>query len=170
LRYKYENKEVTELVNIDEKIVRRLKQIVRTDLIYNLSKDLRLKTRIEYNHFFIKDVNLKENGLLIFQDLRYVPVKNINLYGRIIFFQTDSFNSAVYEYENDLLGVMPNLAMYGKGVRWYFIVKYKPLKFLTLSAKYSETYKPDVTSLSSGDNEIIGNVDNRISFQMDMSF
>jgi hypothetical protein len=170
LRYKYENKEVTELVNIDEKIVRRLKQIVRTELIYNLSKDLRLKTRIEYNHFFIKDINQKENGLLIFQDLRYVPLKNINLYGRIIFFQTDSFNSAVYEYENDLLGVMPNLAMYGKGVRWYFIVKYKPLKFLTLSAKYSETYKPDVTSLSSGDNEIIGNVDNRISFQMDMSF
>jgi hypothetical protein len=170
LRYKYENKEVTELVNIDEEIVRRLKQIVRTELIYNLSKDLRLKTRIEYNHFFIKDINLKENGLLIFQDLRYVPLKNINLYGRIIFFQTDSFNSAVYEYENDLLGVMPNLAMYGKGIRWYLIVKYKPLKFLTLSAKYSETYKPDVTSLSSGDNEIIGNVDNRISFQMDMSF
>ena len=170
LRYKYENKEVTELVNIDEEIVRRLKQIVRTELIYNLSKDLRLKTRIEYNHFFIKDVNLKENGLLIYQDLRYVPLKNINLYGRIIFFQTDSFNSAVYEYENDLLGVMPSLAMYGKGIRWYLILKYKPLKFLTLSTKYSETYKPDVTALSSGDNEIIGNVDNRISFQIDMNF
>jgi len=170
LRYKYEDKEVTELINIDEEIVGRLKQIARTDLIYNISKDLRLKTRIEYNHFFIKDANLKENGLLVYQDLRYVPQKNINLYGRIIFFQTDSFNSAVYEYENDLLGVMPNLAMYGKGIRWYVIVKYKPLQFLTLSTKYSETYKPDETYLSSGDNEITGNVDNRISFQIDMSF
>lgn len=170
LRYKYEDKEVTELINIDEEIVRRLKQIARTDLIYKVSKDLRLKTRIEYNHFFIKDANLKENGLLVYQDLRYVPQKNINLYGRIIFFQTDSFNSAVYEYENDLLGVMPNLAMYGKGIRWYVIVKYKPLQFLTLSTKYSETYKPDETSLSSGDNEITGNVDNRISIQIDMSF
>jgi hypothetical protein len=170
LRYKYEDKEVTELINIDEEIVRRLKQIARTDLIYDISRDLRLKTRIEYNHFFIKDANLKENGLLVYQDLRFVPKKNINLYGRIIFFQTDSFNSAVYEYENDLLGVMPNLAMYGKGIRWYLIVKYKPLQFLTLSTKYSETYKPDETSLSSGDNEIIGNVDNRISFQIDMSF
>ncbi len=170
LRYKYEDKEVTELINIDEEIVRRLKQIARTDLIYNISKDLRLKTRIEYNHFFIKDANLKENGLLVYQDLRYVPQKNINLYGRIIFFQTDSFNSAVYEYENDVLGVMPNLAMYGKGIRWYVIVKYKPLQFLTLSTKYSETYKPDEASLSSGDNEITGNVDNRISFQIDISF
>jgi hypothetical protein len=170
LRYKYENKEVTELINIDKEIVRRLKQIARTEFIYNLSNELRLKTRIEYNHFFIKDAGLKENGFLVFQDARYVPLKNINLYGRIIFFQTDSFNSAIYEYENDLLGVMPNLAMYGKGVRWYLIVKYKPLQFLTLSTKYSETYKPDETSLSSGDNEIIGNVDNRISFQIDLSF
>lgn len=170
LRYKYENKEVTELIGFDEEIVRRLKQIARTELIYNVSRFLRLKTRIEYNHYFIKDAGLKENGFLVFQDVRYVPQKNINLYGRIIFFQTDSFNSAVYEYENDLLGVMPNLAMYGKGVRWYLIIKYKPLNFLTLSTKYSETYKPDVTSLSSGDNEIIGNVDNRISFQIDMSF
>jgi hypothetical protein len=60
--------------------------------------------------------------------------------------------------------------MYGKGIRWYLIIKYKPLKFLTLSTKYSETYKPDETSLSSGDNEIMGNIDNRISLQIDLSF
>ena len=170
LRYKYEDKEVTELINLNEQIVRRLKQIARTEFIYNISKFLRLKTRIEYNHFLIKDSGLKENGFLVFQDMRYVPLKKINVYGRIIFFQTDSFNSAVYEYENDLLGVMPNLAMYGKGIKWYLIFKYKPLQFLTLSTKYSETYKPDETVLSSGDNEIVGNVDNRISFQIDLSF
>lgn len=170
LRYKYENKEVTELVNIDEQIVRRLKQIIRTEFIYSFTRDLRLKTRIEYNNFLIKDAGLKENGFLAFQDIRYIPRKNINIYGRIIFFQTDSFNSAVYEFENDLLGVMPNLAMYGKGVRWYLIIKYKLLKFLSLSAKYSETYKPDDKFISSGDNEIIGNVDNRFSLQIDLSF
>ena len=170
LRYKYENKEVTELINTDEEIVRRLKQIIRTESIYNVTRNLRLKSRIEYNHFFIKDAAIKEDGFLIFQDVRYVIRKNVNLYGRIIFFQTDSFSSAVYEYENDLLGVMPNLAMYGKGIRWYLIVKYKPLQFLSISTKYSETYKPDEVSLSSGDNEIVGNVDNRISFQIDMSF
>ena len=64
---------------------------------------------------------------------------------------------------------MPNLAMYGKGIRWYVIAKYKALQFLSISAKYSETYKPQETSLSSGDNLIIGNVDNRISFQIDLS-
>lgn len=169
-RYKNENKEVSEIINVDEKIVRRLKQIARTDFIYNVTKDLRLKTRFEYNYFFIKDAGAKENGFLVYQDVRYVPISKINIYGRVIFFETDSFNSAIYEYENDLMGVMPNLAMYGQGIRWYVILKYKPLRMLTLSAKYSETYKPNETSLSSGDNEIIGNIDNRISLQIDMSF
>jgi hypothetical protein len=170
LRYKFENKEVTELIDANEVIVKRLKQIGRTEFIYSLSKDLRLKTRIEYNHFFVKDAGKKEDGFLVFQDVRFVPHKKINLYGRIIFFQTDSFNSAIYEFENDLLGVMPNLAMYGKGIRYYIIAKYKPLQFLSISAKYSETFKPDETTLSSGDNEIIGNVDNRFSLQVDLNF
>jgi hypothetical protein len=51
LRYKYENKEITELINSNENIVRRLKQIVRTEFIFDLSRSLRLKTRLEYNHF-----------------------------------------------------------------------------------------------------------------------
>jgi len=75
LRYKYENKEITELIDVDEEIVRRLKQIIRTEFVYDFSENLRLKTRIEYNHFFIKDAGKKEDGFLIFQDLRYVPIK-----------------------------------------------------------------------------------------------
>lgn len=170
LRYKYENKEVTKLTNYDDRLVRRLKQIIRFEIIYELSQSIRLKSRFEYNNFLIKDARLKENGYLMFQDLRYMPMQNLNLYGRIIFYQTDSFNSAIYEYENDLMGVMPNLALYGKGIRMYLIIKYKILNILSLSAKYSETYKPEEISLSSGDNLIIGNVDNRISLQIDMNF
>lgn len=169
LRYKYENKEVSTLIDSEEKVARRLKQIGRTEFVYNPLKSLRLRTRIEYNNFFIRDANIKENGLLVFQDFRFVR-NNIAFNGRIIFFQTDSFNSALYEYENDLFGVMPNLAMYGKGIRWYLMIRYKPLNFLNVSAKYSETYKPGVSSISSGDNEITGNLDNRISFQIDFSF
>lgn len=170
LRYKYENKEVTELVNSNKIIVKRLKQIIRTEFLYEILKNLRLRTRIEYNHFYIKDVGKKENGFLIFQESRYQPFKDLITYLRIIFFQTDSFNSAVYQYENDLLGIMPNLAMYGRGLRWYFILRYKATNFISISAKYSETYKPDAKTISSGDNEIIGNLDNRFGLQIDINF
>ena len=108
--------------------------------------------------------------MLVFQDIRFSGLRDLVLYGRIIFFNTDSFNSAVYEYENDLTGVMTNLPMFGEGVRWYFIARYKVLKSLTISLKYSETYKPKERFLSSGNNLISNNIDNRISFQLDMNF
>jgi hypothetical protein len=115
-------------------------------------------------------LNENENGFLIFQDVRFVPIPRLNLYGRIIFFKTDSFNSAIYEYENNLTGILSNLAMYGEGTRWYFIIKYGIARYFTLSFRYSETYKPRETSFSSGLNEIKGNVDNDISLQVDFRF
>ncbi|NNG27373.1 MAG: hypothetical protein HKM87_07595, partial [Ignavibacteriaceae bacterium] len=169
LRYKYESKDVTVTIDNNERLVKRLKQAIRTELIYNLSKKLRLKGRFEYNNFRISAINETENGYMFFQDIRYSPTSNFNLYGRIIFFRTDSFNSAIYEYENNLTGVLTNLAMFGEGIRWYILLRYKPFKVFTLSLKFSETYKPRAKTISSGNNEIEGNIDNRVSFQLDVN-
>lgn len=168
IRYKYEDKEITELINSNQNIVRRLKQIIRTEFLFDASRNLRLKWRFEFNHFYIKEASVKEKGLLIFQDIRYMLKGNFSLYGRIIFFQTDSFNSAVYEFENDLFGVMPNIAMYGKGLRWYLLLKFNPLQMFTISMKYSETFKPLDKFIGSGDNLIYNNLDNRLSLQIDI--
>ncbi len=80
------------------------------------------------------------------------------------------FNSAVYEFENDLTGVLTNLPMYDDGMRWYLMIRYKPIDIITLSMKYSETYKPNTKTLSSGNNLINNNIDNRISFQIDVNY
>ena len=45
LRYKYENKEITELIGVDEEIVRRLKQIVGTEFVYELFKRFKIKNK-----------------------------------------------------------------------------------------------------------------------------
>lgn len=169
LRYKYENKEVEKLINEKYQITNRLRQNFRCEFIHDFSDKIRYRSRLEYNYFFIKNASSRENGFLVLQDLRVKSKINLFFSGRVVLFQTDSFNSAVYEFENDLVGAMANIAMYGKGFRWYLIAGYTPYYNLTISAKYSETYKPDVTSLSSGDNEILGNLDNRFSLQIDLS-
>ena len=74
-----------------------------------LSNKIRLRGRFEYNSFRINSLNSNENGYLIFQDIRFSPSNSLNIYGRIIFFKTDSFNSAIYEYENNLTGVLTKL-------------------------------------------------------------
>lgn len=170
LRFKSETKDVTEDFNSVKTTVERIRNSFRAELVYEISKNLRMKSRMELNTYGIEKIDLKEKGILIFQDVRYNISKNLLIQGRIILFETDSFKSAVYEFENDLAGILSNLAMYDEGMRWYLLVKYKILKNLTLSAKYSETYKPGLRTLSSGNNIIYNNKDNRISFQIDLNY
>jgi hypothetical protein len=169
-RYKYENKDFTQPVDNSKSIVKRLRQVFRTEIIYSISNQIRLRGRFEYNTFRVAQTGEDENGYLIFQDVRYSPTGDFNLYGRIIFFKTDSFGSAIYEYENNLTGVLTNVPLFDEGIRWYFMIRYRPYKIITVSAKYSETYKPNEKSLGSGDNIIPGNLDNVLSIQMDLNF
>lgn len=170
VRYKKEKKEFEYQINDENLIAERNRENFRIEIIYKISKSLRWKGRFEYNSYSVHDADLNENGFLFFQDLRILPSSNLNIYGRIVFFRTNSFNSAIYEYENDLTGILTNLAMYGEGIRWYFITKYKLLPYLAFSCKYSETYKPKERTLGSGNSEINGNLDNRINLQIDINF
>lgn len=169
LRYKHERKELSQKIDNLKSLVTQLKQTYRGEIIYEVSKSLRLKTRVEILNYILNSFN-KENGLMVFQDLRIFPLQNIQLDSRIIFFQTDSFHSAIYEFENDLAGIFTNTALYGKGVRWYLLVKFKIIKHLSISAKYSETYKPLEKVIGSGLSEIQNNVDNKISLQIDLNY
>jgi len=169
-RYKNEKKEELEKLTEESVIAERLKQNIRVELNYQPSDLVRLRTRVEYIHLLKKGVDQKENGFLVYQDIRYKPISDLNLYGRLVFFHTDSYDSRLYQFENDLTGIMNNPALFGKGIRLYFLARYKILDELNISLKYAETYKPDEDFLSSGYQEITGNIDNRISFQLDVRF
>lgn len=170
LRFKYEKKDVLQKIENIKPIVPRTKQSIRGEISFEASKKIKLRSRIEINNYRITQSNVNELGKLAFQEVHYYPIENLSLSARIIFFQTESFNSAIYEYENDLLGILSNTALYGSGVRWYMVLRYRLLKYLSLSAKYSETFKPLEKSLSSGFSEIKNNIDNKLSFQLEVNF
>lgn len=169
-RAKRENKEVSETIDDSKFILNQIKTNYRMSFEYYPIRELRLKTRFEYVTFEQEKQDINEKGFLIFQDFRYDPNEQLRFYGRIVLCQTDSYDSRVYQFENDVRGTMFNPALYGKGLRWYFIFEYTPFNFIRLSAKYSELYKPDERVLGSGLNEIQGNLDNRITFQLDVKF
>lgn len=169
LRYKYENKDVAESVENTKQIVDRIRRTIRTEIIYSISNKIRLRGRFEYANYDLSTINENESGYLVFQEMRYSPNSGLNLYGRIIFFKTDSFNSAVYEYENNLTGVLTNIPLFYQGIRWYLLVRYRPMKPITFSIKYAETYKPGEKSIGSGENLIPGNIDNVLAMQIDVS-
>ncbi len=166
-RYKNEVKQVAEQVNDVYGLTPIRKQNIRGDYYYKPLKNIQLHSRIEFVTCSPSAPLSRDNGYLLFQDIKYSPIEALSLSARFVFFQTDSYNSRVYEFENDLTGVMTNPGLYGEGMRWYFVVKYNAPYGYNLSLKYSELYKPDEKFLGSGTSLIPGNLDNRISLQMD---
>ena len=169
-RFKNEQKEITESNNTTKEIYGRNKASLRLDLTYQQNKFLRIKNRVELSWYKIAGLDINENGFLVFQDIRYLPINNLSLYGRIIFFKTDSFDTAIYEFENDLDGVFSVTGLSGEGTRWYILLKYKIYEVINLSLKYTELYKPKERTIGSGYSEVNGNFDNRLSFQIELKF
>jgi hypothetical protein len=167
LRYKNEQKEILEQVVDVYGLVSSKKENLRGEFIYTLSKQVQLHSRIEFVSTTPAAPNTKDYGYLLFQDVRYKPINALSFSVRVIFFKTDSYNSRVYEYENDLPGVMTSPALTGDGMRWYLNAKYDAPFGLSLSAKYSELIKPGEKFMGSGSSLIYSSVDNRFSLQLD---
>jgi len=170
LRYKFENKEITDDRDGFKIQINRKKQNARLDLKLNLTKKLKFRTRLEYTFVENTLLEYQDSGFLTFQDVQFKPLNKLSFYTRIIFFQTESFNSRIYEFENDLNGVMTNTPLFGKGMKWYLLIKYSLWEMFTFSFKYSELFKPEEKYLGSGLSEISGNLENRFSIQLDMRF
>jgi len=170
LRYKIENKEISDDRDGFKVQFNRQKQNARADFKMSLNKRLKFRTRFEYTFIKYPSLENEESGFLTFQDVQYKPSNNLSIYTRVIFFQTDSYNSRIYEFENDLRGVMSNAPLFGKGMKWYLLIKYSLQNMFTLSIKYSELFKPLESFLGSGMTEINDSIDNRISFQLDLIF
>lgn len=170
IKFKYESKEIDIKSAQAKQLFERQKYQLRGEFTYKVSKFLSMKNRLEYAVSNLKKPQLLDDGFLLFTDLKYDPSDKIQTAARFIFFKTDNYNSAIYEYENDLTGVMTNLALYGEGIRWYFVIKYNLISFLKVSLKYSETIRNNVTSIGTGNAEIQGALDNKISLQIDFNY
>ncbi len=143
-------------------------QRIRLTFVHQASRNLRLKTRVERTDIIGSRGVAGEKGTMLFQDIRFSPTHGFTVEGRLCFFQTDSYNTRIYEFENDVRGVFTVPVLYGTGKRWYVLARYDILSGTSLSFKVSETQKEGVRALGSGPGEIEGDTENRITLQVDV--
>lgn len=175
LKYKNESKEESRTVKDnygrDVKRIDDRNQInVRAGLIYQVTERVRVRSRFEYVNVDYENFGGDNKGMLFFSDIRIIPFAGLSLDMRYIVFDTDDYDSRIYEFENDIKGVMSNVALYGKGRRLYAVVKYKPFPFTEISAKYAETFTDGVKSTGSGNDEIRNNINNKLSVGLELNF
>ena len=137
----------------------------------NAMKNFSIAHRMEFVNVSYAPSGYSEKGFLTFVEGKYHSHSaGVRIVSRCIFFGTASYDSRLYQYESDVAGNYSNPPMYGKGIRWYLVAGYEMFDDFLFSFKYSETMKLNEISLGSADDEIKGNVDDRIALQLDFQF
>ena len=133
------------------------KQNYRIEIRYSIDDRFSFRNRIEMVRYQ-KGNSKFELGFLNYQDIIYKPMSS-RLSGDIRFgiFDTESFNSRIYAYENDVLYAYSVPAYQGKGVRFYLNARYTLIRGFDLWLRYSLTSYYDQNTVGSGDDKINGN-------------
>jgi hypothetical protein len=139
---------------------------VRCNFKSKVSEYLTLKARVELVHHDQVGFE-KEFGILMYQDFT-ISTRNkaFKLTMRYALFETESYQSRVYAYENNVLGLYSIPAYYAEGSRVYGILKYHFLNKIDLWIKVGRNIYSNKEEIGSGLEEIIGNEKTDITFQL----
>ena len=122
---------------------------------YIAGEKLTLRTRFEYAGYIFNDVN--EKGFLVFQDIIYDPFRQLKFWFRYAWFNTDSYNTRIYTYENDLLYTFSIPEFHGSGHRIYLNLKWTPSFRFTVYLKAGCTIHNGAPTWGSGNDITAGN-------------
>jgi hypothetical protein len=143
---------------------------IRYNIIYKIAESFRLRNRIEYTTYK-RGENQREQGFIIYQDIMYKPKSSpFSFSFRYALFDTDSYNSRIYSYENDVLYFFNIPAYSNRGTRTYLTARYKVRRGIDLWLRWSQWHYNNVNIIGSGQREIIGNTKTEIRAQVRFKF
>ncbi|RZK17823.1 MAG: helix-hairpin-helix domain-containing protein [Pedobacter sp.] len=128
-RFKTENKQQNTDLEVPINFLDDVKkENYRIEVSWQLNKKWSFQNRAEVSQYKKGDAN-REFGYLIYQDIDYSPMfSKVTGNLRIAYFNTPSYNSRIYAYEDDVLYSFAFGMYSGKGFRTYFNLKYNLLR------------------------------------------
>ena len=172
LRYRYSDSRQNS--GSDSSAIRPLVNINRQSLRLNIScllvRGLTSTTRTEITR------NRPEGqkaawGYMFYQDFRYHPLK-IPFGGSVRFtvFDCEDWETRIYAREGDVLNAFSMPALSSRGIRWYVLLHYRPLKYITIYVRFAQTYYDNKSFTGSGLGIIQGNRQSEIKAEIKFSF
>ncbi|MET0463317.1 MAG: helix-hairpin-helix domain-containing protein [Chitinophagaceae bacterium] len=162
----------------------RLSEAVRTSAIDYLTNVPRMNVQFYLQHVFSRSFTFRyrlqwlqlqksdrENGFTVSLDFMYRPkLKHYSLVSRFQFFETGSYESRLYGFENDVLYSHSIPAVFGKGCRYYAVIEVRPFRNFSVGSRFSQTVYREQTEIGSGFDLINGNRRTEIRLQLIYSF
>ena len=153
-----------------DQVVNEKQTNYRYNISYKINKKIDLDNRIEMVRY-LQGEQAAEYGYVIYQDISYSSLSNPFSFSlRYALFDTDSYNSRIYAYENDVLYAFSIPAYSGRGTRFYLSTKYHISRGVDLWVRYAQTYYNDREEISSGKDLIEGRVKSEIKVQLRLKF
>lgn len=146
------------------------KRKLRLDFMKHFTKKIRVRSRAEKVYVYYSDHFSEKQGINFYQDFRWQFIPLATLYARYSSFETADYDSRIYEFENDLPGTFSNYAFYGRGSKWYLMIKLDLWEKLKFWLKYRYIYFDGVETIGSGDMEIEGNTRKDVRVQFSYSY
>ena len=167
-RTKFENNSTD---NLYDYLVPFVQYNYRYNLSVQITPDIKFKSRIEYIQVD-KVQQPKEDGAAFAQDIIYKKMKfPLTFTLRYAIFDTKSYNSRVYIYENDVLYGYSVPALYEKGQRAYLIVNWDVTRQFEIWVRVAQTLYDNQTVLQQGSlNQIDANHKTELKLQARLKF
>ncbi|HRK28622.1 MAG TPA: helix-hairpin-helix domain-containing protein [Chitinophagales bacterium] len=143
---------------------------LRYHLQATLSKTVTLKSRVEAT-WFKHGSQINEQGYMLMQDIIYKPLSSpVSFSTRFALFDTDSYNTRIYAFENDVLFVFSIPPYYNRGSRFYLNLRYTPVKNIDIWLRFAQTYWANQTNIGTGNEQISGNVRSDVRAMLRVKF
>ncbi len=105
------------------------------------------------------------HGYALVQDAQF-DLSRISLTARLAYFNTDNYDNRQYVYEQDVLYAFSFPAYYGKGLRHYLLMTYKPIKAAEIQLRWARSDYFGQDTISSGLEEIAKSHKSEIKMQI----
>ncbi|UCE06876.1 MAG: helix-hairpin-helix domain-containing protein [bacterium] len=174
-QFKYAQKE--EYFGTSKIIIPRNQKNLRFQLEFQPWTAIKFRHRIEktwvsYNKYIQIQYGYPDHfeGILIYQDVILKFNKNFNMAARITLFDTDDYESRLYQFEHDVPGMLTNQMLFGMGNRWYMKIQWNVKKSIKFSIKFGSTQYHHVNSIGSNADMILANTLNSINLQLETNW
>jgi hypothetical protein len=145
-RYKFKEKQ--------KNILPYTTQQLRYQFKYDFNSQLNFQTQVDYKQYAGGETRSQAYSLT--QLGSYIPAPKFQIDGGFGYFKTDDWDTRISVHEKNVLYASDFPNYYGHGFRYYAVVKWNPMKRLTVYLKCGSTHYLDRDVISSGDEEITG--------------
>lgn len=164
-QFKHSDKNTNESMEYYNQLTAVKKQNYRFNAIYKPLSNLQLKSCLEYVVCKTEKNKEKSKGYLIYQDIAW-QYKWLTLTGRYALFHTDSYDTRLYAYENDVLYTSSIPAYYGIGSRLYAMMKVEITSYIDLWLRVAQSFYKNKHTIGTALDAIDGNNKSDIHLQM----